>query len=214
MKKIDLLIFDLDGTLVDTHRDLANSVNFALNALDLPPLETEEVMSYVGDGLKKLMDRSLPKDRLEKIEEVIDIFRSHYREHLLDFSVFYPNVENVLNHFQDKKMAVVSNKPEEFTRLILEGLQVTDFFEIILGGDFLPVMKPKPGPILHILNQLSVSPGKAAIVGDGTTDMEAGKAANVLTCAVTYGLKKKEVLLKTKPDFMIDDIVELKKIFE
>ena len=75
-------------------------------------------------------------------------------------------------------------------------------------------MKPNPGPILHILKQLSVSPEKTAIVGDGTTDIEAGKAANVWTCAVTYGLKKKEVLLKMKPDFMIEDIVELKKIFE
>jgi len=214
MPRVDLIIFDLDGTLVDTCHDLANSVNFALNALDLPPLELQEVISHVGDGLKKLMDRSLPKDRLGEMNEAIDIFRSHYREHLLDFSVFYPKVENVLNYFRGKKMAVVSNKPEEFTRLILKGLRRADLFEIILGGDSLPVMKPDPEPILHILKQLSVSPEKTAIVGDGTTDIEAGKAANVWTCAVTYGLKKKEVLLKMKPDFMIEDIVELKKIFE
>ena len=214
MPRVDLIIFDLDGTLVDTCHDLANSVNFALNALDLPPLELQEVISHVGDGLKKLMDRSLPKDRLGEMDEAIDIFRSHYREHLLDFSVFYPKVENVLNYFRGKKMAVVSNKPEEFTRLILKALRRADLFEISLGGDSLPVMKPDAGPILHILKQLSVSPEKTAIVGDGTTDIEAGKAANVWTCAVTYGLKKKEVLLKMKPDFMIEDIVELKKIFE
>ena len=214
MKQIDLLIFDLDGTLVDTRRDLANSVNFALNALKLPALQIEEVMSYVGDGLKKLLDRSLPKDGLENIGEVIDIFREHYREHCLDFSGFYPDVVNILNYFQDKKMTVVSNKPEEFTRLILEGLRIADFFEIILGGDSLPLMKPDPGPILHILDKLNASNEKTAIVGDGTTDIEAGKAANILTCAVTYGLKEKEVLLKMEPDFMIDDIVELKKIFE
>ena len=214
MKQIDLLIFDLDGTLVDTRRDLANSVNFALNALNLPALQIEEVMSYVGDGLKKLLDRSLPKDGLENIGDVIDIFREHYREHCLDFSGFYPDVVNILNYFQDKKMTVVSNKPEEFTRLILEGLRIADFFEIILGGDSLPLMKPDPGPILHILDKLNASNEKTAIVGDGTTDIEAGKAANILTCAVTYGLKEKEVLLKMEPDFMIDDIVELKRIFE
>lgn len=214
MKQIDLLIFDLDGTLVDTRRDLANSVNFALNALNLPALQIEEVMSYVGDGLKKLLDRSLPKDGLENIGEVIDIFREHYREHCLDFSGFYPGVVNILNYFQDKKMTVVSNKPEEFTRLILEGLRIADFFEIILGGDSLPLMKPDPGPILHILDKLNASNEKTAIVGDGTTDIEAGKAANILTCAVTYGLKEKEVLLKIEPDFIIDDIVELKRIFE
>ena len=214
MPRVDLIIFDLDGTLVDTCHDLANSVNFALNALDLPPLEPQEVISHVGDGLKKLMDRSLPKDRLGEMNEAIDIFRSHYREHLLDFSVFYPKVENVLNYFRGKKMAVISNKPEKFTRLILEGLRAADFFEIILGGDSLPVMKPDPVPILYILKQLSVSPKKTAIVGDGTTDMEAGNAANVWTCAVTYGLKERKVLLKKNPDFMIDDILELKRIFE
>ena len=85
MKKIDLLIFDLDETLVDTRRDLANFVNFALNALDLPPLQVEEVMTYGGDGLKKLMDRSLTKDRLQKMDEVINVFHGHYREHLLGF---------------------------------------------------------------------------------------------------------------------------------
>ena len=104
MPRVDLIIFDLDGTLVDTCHDLANSVNFALNALDLPSLELQEVISHVGDGLKKLMDRSLPKDRLGEMNEAIDIFRSHYREHLLDFSVFYPKVENVLNYFRGKKM--------------------------------------------------------------------------------------------------------------
>lgn len=214
MPHVDLIIFDLDGTLVDSRRDLANSVNYALKDLDLPPLEMEVVMSYVGDGLKKLINRSLSKNQLQKIDQVIAIFRSHYREHLLDFSTFYPNVENILCHFQAKKMAVVSNKPYEFTRLILERLNADNFFEIILGGDSLPEMKPDPGPILHILSQLGVSPDKAAIVGDGTTDIEAGKAANIWTCAVTYGLKKKEVLFKTNPDFMIDDLVELKKVFE
>lgn len=214
MPHVDLIVFDLDGTLVDSRRDIADSVNFALTALSLPSLKTEEVMGYVGDGLTKLIERSLANNRLEKIDEVVDIFRSHYREHLLDFSTFYPNVEIILNHFRNKKIAVVSNKPEEFTRSMLEELQVADFFEIILGGDSLPVMKPDPGPILHVLNHLGVSADKAAIVGDGTTDMEAGKAAKIWTCAVTYGLKKKEVLLKTNPDFMIDDIRELKKIFE
>ena len=87
MKKIELLIFDLDGTSVDTCRDLANLVNFALNALNLPPLQIEKIISYVGNGLTKLLNRSLPQDRLEK---VVDIFPSHDREHLLDFLSFTP----------------------------------------------------------------------------------------------------------------------------
>ncbi|MCH6560666.1 HAD-IA family hydrolase [candidate division KSB1 bacterium] len=214
MPHVDLIIFDLDGTLVDSRRDLANSVNYALKDLDLPPLEMEVVMSYVGDGLKKLINRSLSKNQLQKIDEVIAIFRSHYREHLLDFSTFYPNVENILCHFQAKKMAVVSNKPYEFTRLILERLNADNFFEIILGGDSLPEMKPDPGPILHILSQLSVSPDKAAIVGDGTTDIEAGKATGIKSIAVTTGLRSRDFLETLKPYTIIDNLQEMEQLVQ
>ncbi|MFQ6113572.1 MAG: HAD family hydrolase [bacterium] len=213
MHKIDLFIFDLDGTLADTRLDLTNSVNYARERLGLPALDVEAVIKYVGNGVRRLMERSLPEEKQDKIDEAISHFRSHYKDHALVYTKLYPGVKEVLSHFQSKKMAVISNKPEEFSRNILRGLEVDTYFELILGGDSLPVMKPNPEPILKLLAALNTMPDKTVIVGDGTTDIEAGKHAKILTCAVTYGFKKKEILLPAQPDFMVDDILELKRLF-
>lgn len=214
MRQIDLLIFDLDGTLVDTRRDIANSVNFARNQLGLPSLELTKVMQYVGDGLQKLLERSIPEEQWDKIDEAILLFRNHYRDHLLDFSSFYPGIDDVLHHFLDKKMAVVSNKPVAFTRSILEGLGIENGFDCVIGGDSLPSMKPNPEPILTVLNRLSVNPEAAVMIGDSPSDIKAGHSAGTLTCAVTYGYRSKELLEESRPDFLIDDSRELKYIFE
>jgi phosphoglycolate phosphatase len=111
-------------------------------------------------------------------------------------------------------MAVASNKPEEFTRKILKGLGVESSFQMILGGDSLSVMKPDPEPILHILRTLRVAPAKSLMIGDSPGDIEAGRAAGSLTCAVSYGYRTKAVLQGAKPDFMIDDIRELVHLFD
>lgn len=213
MHKIDLLIFDLDGTLADTRQDLTNSVNYARKKLGLPALDVETVIKYVGNGVRKLMERSLSKDQWDKIEEAVPLFRSYYQDHALDFTTLYPGVEEILNHFRKKKMAVISNKPENFSRAILKGLGIDTYFDLVLGGDSLPVMKPSPEPIYNVLNHFKIKPQKAVIIGDGVTDIKAGKDARVLTCGVTYGFKKKETLQAAQPDFMVDDIRELKRLF-
>ncbi|MFQ5770334.1 MAG: HAD family hydrolase [bacterium] len=213
MQKIDLLIFDLDGTLVDTRQDLTNSVNYARDSLGLPPLELTQVMQYVGNGVRKLMERSLPQPLKETTDDAITHFRNHYREHLLDCSTLYPGVEEVLHHFHQKKMVVISNKPEEFCRTILEGVQIVSYFDLILGGDTLSFLKPSPEPILHVLKQLKIRSEKTVIIGDGTTDIEAGLKAKVLTCAVTYGFRAKEILLQAQPDYVVQEIQELKRLF-
>lgn len=214
MQPVDLLMFDLDGTLVDTRLDLANSINHARERYGLPALQLPEVMKYVGDGIHKLLQRTFPDSGPEKIDEVVAVFRAHYRDHLLDFSIFYPGVGEVLEHFRRKKMAVISNKPEEFVRSILRGLEAHDVFEIILGGDSLPVFKPNPEPILHVLNEVKIAPERGVIIGDSGSDIEAGRQARVLTCAATYGFRDMKTLVEAEPDFMIDDIRQLKKLFE
>jgi phosphoglycolate phosphatase len=214
MPEIDLLIFDLDGTLVDTRQDLTNSVNYARERFGLDPLGLNEVMSHVGDGARNLIKRSLPGAAGDAVDEAMTLFRGHYRDHLLDFSIFYPNARDVLRHFQQKKLAVVSNKPEEFTKKILRGLQVDTLFQEILGGDSVSTMKPDPAPILHILESVKTKPAQAVIVGDSPSDIEAGRAAGVLTCAATYGYRHKELLLEAKPDFIVDDLAELQQILE
>ncbi|MFQ5866225.1 MAG: HAD family hydrolase [bacterium] len=213
MHQIDLLIFDLDGTLVDTRQDLTNSVNYARNELGFPALELETVIKYVGNGVRKLMERSLPEKQWDKIEEAIALFQNHYQDHALDFTTLYPGVKETLNHFRHKKMAVISNKPENFSRSILKGLRVESYFDLVLGGDSLPFMKPSPEPVYKVLHDFAVKPERTVMVGDGVTDIEAGKQAKVLTCAVSYGFRKKELLLTAKPDYLVDSIVELRKLF-
>ncbi len=214
MHKVNLLIFDLDGTLVDSRQDLTNSINYARSALGFQALELAEVMNHVGDGLRKLLHRSLPEAHWNKIEEAIAHFRSHYREHLIDFSILYPGVREVLEHFKSKKMAVISNKPEEFCRMILTGLGVGHYFDLILGGDSLPVMKPSPEPVLYVLNQLEIQPEKAVMIGDSPSDIIAGQQANIFTCAVTYGYRNEELLNKANPDFCLEKAGKLAAIFE
>ncbi|MFQ5605251.1 MAG: HAD family hydrolase [bacterium] len=213
MPQIDLLIFDLDGTLVDTRQDLANSVNYARSKFGCKALPLEQVMQYVGNGLHKLIQRSLPEDSHDEIDRAIGFFREYYGEHLLDYSTTYPGVQEVLRHFYDKKKAVISNKPVDFCRIILHGLGLKSNFDVILGGDSLTIMKPDPEPIFHVLKTLQVRPNKAVMIGDSSTDMQAGKQAHVYTCGVTYGYRKKEILDQFNPDFMIDELSALKEKF-
>lgn len=206
---VELLIFDLDGTLADTRQDIANSVNHVLIELDCSPLALPEVMQNVGDGVRKLLERSLPPEGQEQVGAAVEIFRQHYRDHLLDHTSLYAGVREVLQHFRSNKMAVVSNKPEAFTREIVAGLGIDAAFGCILGGDSLAEMKPNAEPILHVLRELGGTPQATVMVGDGLTDIHAGQAAGTLTCGVTYGFRSKGELAGAEPDFLIDDIKEL-----
>ena len=212
-RNIDLLIFDLDGTLVDTRADLAGAVNHALAELGLETLTVDEVMSYVGHGLKKLMERSLGAELQARLPEAIGIFRDYYKQHLLDESKPYPGVVEVLEYFRDKKMAVISNKPVEFTVPMIEQLEFSGYFDLVLGGDSVPEMKPSPAPVMHVMHELGVDAGKTVMIGDGNTDIDAANAANVDSCAVTYGYRSAELLARSEPDHMIEQISELTGLY-
>jgi 2-phosphoglycolate phosphatase len=210
MKKIvDLIMFDLDGTLADTGRDLADAVNYTRAHFELPALPDAFVYSKVGRGVEYLLKHSLPEQGAEHFLEVMRVFLERYESHLLDATVLYPNVLETLEHFATKKRVVVSNKVHRFTVEILRGLGIEKQFDAILGGDSAAEKKPHPALLHHVLSRFDILGTKAVIVGDGDTDVEAGKRAGVLTCGVTYGLGHREHLLAAQPDFMIDDLGEL-----
>ena len=235
MYPVDLIIFDLDGTLIDSKEDLAASTNHALHRLGLPQLSVETIATYVGDGIYKLMERAIPsaslragpsaepvvsaveplraggQAHLELLEEAVELFRNYYSQHLLDRTHLYLGVRETLEHFQEKKKAIVSNKPYDFTMTIVEGLGIDHYFDLILGGDSTENRKPHPEPVEKVLKQLGIMKERAAIVGDSPMDIEMGRKAGLFSVAVTYGLRPREELIETKPDLLIDDLYDLTK---
>jgi phosphoglycolate phosphatase len=213
---LKLLIFDLDGTLIDSSKDIADAINYAIEPSGIKPLTTNEIKAMVGYGITRLIESLiLPHPPLEKEdrrvfsakEEAVNRFLEYYSRHLLDNTKPYPQVKETLSKLGDYKKAVISNKREVFSKKVLEGLGLLGFFDLVLGSDSVPERKPSPIPVLEILKRVGASKDEAVIIGDSNFDIEAGKAAGVRTIAVTYGYRSKEVLKEA--DFMIDTFGEL-----
>ena len=208
-RHVDAILFDLDGTLVDSARDIAASVNWVLGELGLARHSVEEIQRFVGDGMKSLLTRAIGMEDPEHLITSIKLFRAHYRTHCLDTSRLYPGVTTVLDALRDKPLAVVTNKPREVSVHMIEQLGIAPYFRVILGGESTPNKKPHPEPLLHALSQLGVPPARSAIVGDHVNDILAGQAAGLWTCAVTYGLTDRATLEPLQPDLCIDRLEDL-----
>lgn len=214
MVSVDLLIFDLDGTLADTKQDIAMAVNLTLQAFGLPPKEPTVIYGYVGDGVRKLLHRAFEGQPDGLYERALKVFRQHYLAHLLDTTQFYPGVMEVLDHFKHKKKAIATNKPFEYTQKIVSGLGVGDRFDLVLGGDSTLHLKPHPAIIQEVLDRLGVQGKRAVMIGDGVNDILAARAAGTKSCAVGYGLGQPEDLLAAKPDFFCARLKDLPGIFD
>jgi len=210
-KDIELIIFDLDGTLVDSLKDIANAGNFTLENFGLMKKSVQEITSYVGEGREHLVKKLLG-DKQVFLNEAVSVFGEYYRKHSSDNSVLYPNVREILEHFKDKKKVVVSNKNREEVVSNLKMLTIYDYFENVTGGDEVERRKPSPFHLYKTMQILHVNKEKSIMVGDMDIDVLTGKNAGILTCAVTYGVSKKEDIIKAEPDFIIDDIIKLRDI--
>jgi 2-phosphoglycolate phosphatase len=206
-------MFDLDGTLADTGQDLADAVNYTRAHFELAPLPAKIVHLNVGRGVEYLLQHSVPANSVEQFQDILRVFLTHYEKHLLDKTVLYPAVNDVLDYFRGKRRVVVSNKMHRLTETVLRGLGVREQFDAILGGDSVADKKPHPALLHEALNRFQILPVHALIVGDGDIDVEAGKRAGVFTCGVTYGLGNKQDLIAAKPNILIDDLAELPRYF-
>lgn len=213
MQEVDLLIFDLDGTLASTGQDLANSVNYSLKTLGLPSLDPALIISFVGDGIRELMIRSLGPEHKHRIDEGLEAFQSHHNDHILDHTVLYPGVMDVLQYFQHKKKIVLSNKRQVFVEIIVRALAIDGYFDRIIGGDTYPYMKPDARLIDDLLRDYPVPPERAVIIGDGRNDILLAQSAGILSCAFLNGLTQRDLLLSLKPDLIFEDMAELKTFF-
>lgn len=209
---VDLLIFDLDGTLIESKWDIAHSVNLTLVELGLPERPLEEIFGFVGDGVKRLLRLAVGEENQDRFDQALKVFRGHYLEHCLDRTVFYPGIEPMLQHFGRKEKAVATNKSIEYTRVILNGLGA-HHFPVVVGGDNGFGLKPEPGMLLHIMAHLGASKERTVLVGDSTNDINGGHNAGIRVCAVGYGMGNREKMAACKPDWFIERPEELMELF-
>ncbi len=210
---VELLIFDLDGTLIESKWDIAASVNLTLAELGLPERPLEEIFGFVGDGVKKLLRLAVGDHPEISFEQALQVFRGYYLEHCLDRTIFYPGVESALRRFSQKQKAVATNKSIEYTNVILKGLGA-HHFQFVVGGDNGFGLKPEPGMLLHVMERLNVPKERTVLVGDSTNDINGGHNAGIRVCAVGYGMGNREKMAACKPEWFIERPEELMEIFE
>ena len=208
---IDLLIFDLDGTLIDSRLDLADAVNATRAHMGLPPLENERVYTYVGNGAPVLVRRSLGNQASDsQVEEALEYFLEYYREHDLDYTTLYPGVRESLDRLRaaGKKMAVLTNKPVRMSRHIVNGLSVAEHFFQVYGGNSFETKKPDPLGANTLMKEAGAAPQETAMVGDSQVDILTARNAGVWSVGVTYGFAPR-TLEQVVPDVLVDSPAEL-----
>ena len=208
---MNLLIFDLDGTLIDSKLDLVHSVNAARNLMGLPNISEELVSSYIGNGAPILMRRALgPEASDADVERALEFFLAYYRDHMLDNTYLYPGVREALDQMlaDGAKMAVLTNKPVRISRAIIEGLGLGSHFFQIYGGNSFEQKKPDPIGIEALLRESGAARERTIMVGDSSVDVRTARNARVLACGVSYGFQP-ESFLHDPPDIIVDQMSEL-----
>jgi phosphoglycolate phosphatase len=210
MSSADLLIFDLDGTLIDSKRDLADSVNATRAWMGVAPLPLEIVSSYVGDGAPTLIRRVFPGASEEDLARALRHFLEYYREHMLDATTLYPGVREGLDCLHDAgvPLAVLTNKPVRFSVQLVEGLGLDMHFFRIYGGNSFEEKKPHPRGIDALVSESGAARERTVMVGDSAVDVRTARNARVQACGVTWGFQP-ETFSDAPPDFTIDHMSAL-----
>lgn len=214
----EVLIFDLDGTLIDSVPDLALSINQMLKSLDLPTHSTDVIRGWVGNGASVLTKRALsgninicPNLNPSLVDKALEIFLKFYQKNICVNTTLYPNVKSCLENLKSKgyRLVIVTNKPEQFVRPILEELTLNSLFEMIIGGDSLPKCKPDPMQLLYVCEQLNINPSKCIMIGDSKNDIFAATASNMESIGLTYGYNHDEDIYSHGATLVIDDFSQI-----
>ena len=207
--KARLIVYDLDGTLADTRKDIAGSANTMRFRMGMGPLAEEQICRYVGLGLNRLVESCLETREPARVEQGTRIYRAHYAEHLLDHSRLYPGVAELLEHFRGRKQAVITNKPNPYSRQIVEALGLAGYFtEVIAGDDGYP-KKPDPASLRAMMGRAAAGPGGAVFVGDSPIEVETGAKAGAITVGVAQGFCDRSELEQAKPAHLVEGFPQL-----
>ncbi|MGH8307431.1 MAG: phosphoglycolate phosphatase [Gammaproteobacteria bacterium] len=219
MSSIQLVAFDLDGTLVDSMPDIAHAVDSMVRELGLSPPDIGAVRTWVGDGVRRLVERALIGSRdcepdAKLYRRGFEAFRRAYAGHMAVDTRVYPGAREVLDRLQDAgiHMACITNKSAEFTEPLLNALNLRDYFGVVLSGDSLAQHKPDPLPLLHAARHFKIAPSQACMVGDSRNDLLAARSAGFRAIGVRYGYGGG--LADLKPDAMLDSLTELPPLLE
>ena len=198
------LVFDLDGTLVDTKDDLAEAVNVALTAVGLPREDPRTLWGYVGQGARKLVERALGTAHAHRLDEAVAVFMPWYREHLLDHAVVYDGLRLVIDTLvaEGAQCSILTNKPADMSRTIVNGLELAGNFPRLIGGDSLPVKKPDPAGLLALIAETDVPATATLMIGDSAVDVATGRGGGAVTCGVCWGFNGSAVVA-SQPDVSI-----------
>ncbi|MBN1883794.1 MAG: HAD-IA family hydrolase [Deltaproteobacteria bacterium] len=211
-REVDLFLFDLDGTLADSKKDLAAAINHALKSLGMNPLTEDEIVTLVGSGISKMLKNAAGENEEEKFNTMRS-YIEYLDSHLLDHTVPFPGVMDTLSNLEKKK-AVVTNKLNYMAEKVLSGLELLPYIDLIIGSDSTPKMKPEPEPILLALEKFGTDPARTVMVGDTVDDIESARAAGVIACGVTYGFGTRDSLEEAGAHVIIDRITDLDDYFE
>ena len=204
------LLFDLDGTLVDSGDDLTAAVNHVLSQDRLPPVGREQVLQMLGDGAPVLVERAYAHHANARPAGALDRFRAYYRAHCLDATRPYPGALELLQRLApDRSVAVATNKPTAFARQIVEGLGLAPFVDLVVGPETAGVPKPAPDMLRTALEALGHQPAEAVMIGDSPSDVEAGRRAGTATVAVLWGYRGRDLLAASGPDRLAASVGKL-----
>ncbi|MFQ5512978.1 MAG: HAD family hydrolase [Myxococcota bacterium] len=201
-----LVVFDFDGTLADTWRDIATALNQTLGEARLPLVEGPEVRFWIGDGALKLLQRAVPEAHRsrERIDELYARFRVHYAACCLETTELYPGIPECLEELSSAALAIASNKPACFLEPIVAGLGLKMYFRLVLGGDSLDVRKPDPAVLEHLVARIQPEPSALYVVGDSAVDVELGRARGARTIGCAWGLRGRDELRRARADTIVE----------